>query len=169
MKLVAAAVLACLCVPAAAAQQDPPPPTSAQLPSVQLPAELDRVLRDYERAWQGRDAAALAALFTEDGFVLGNGRPPVRGRAAVQQAYAGAGGPLSLRAFAWAGGDSVGYIVGGFAGSAGQPDNGKFVLALRREPGGPWRIAADMDNVNRRPQRPAGQDAPAPAGGAQPR
>ena len=43
--------------------------------SVTLPPELDRVLRDYENAWQAKDAGALARLFTEDGFVLSNGKP----------------------------------------------------------------------------------------------
>lgn len=37
--------------------------------------------------------------------------------------------------------------------AGGQPDAGKFVLALRPTPGGPWRIAADIDNLNQMPQR----------------
>lgn len=126
--------------------QEPAPP--APLPSVALPPALDHVLRDYERAWRARDAIALADLFTEDGFVLSNGRPPVRGRAAIRARYAASGGPLALRAFAYATDGRVGYIVGGFAQSPGEPDTGKFVLALRRE-GGRWQIAADMDNSNR--------------------
>jgi hypothetical protein len=28
-------------------------------------------------------------------------------------------------------------------------DDGKFILLVRRAPGGPWKIAADMDNGNR--------------------
>ncbi len=85
------------------------PSPDASLPSVALPPELNRVLRDYERAWQARDAAALAALFTEDGFVLSNGRPPVRGRAEIREAYASGGGPLSLRALAFSTDGKVGY------------------------------------------------------------
>ena len=50
------------------------------LPSVELPPELDRVLRDYERAWRAGDAVALASLFAQDGFVLQSNRPPIRGR-----------------------------------------------------------------------------------------
>jgi hypothetical protein len=114
--------------------------------------ELDRVLRDYEREWTARSAAGLAALFTEDGFVLQPGRQPVRGREGIEAAYRGAGGPLSLRAFAYATADTVGYIVGGYAIAAGEPDVGKFILLLKRpKNGGPWRIAADMDNGNARP------------------
>lgn len=32
----------------------------------------------------------------------------------------------------------------------GKPDDGKFTLLVRRAAGGPWRIAADMDNGNHR-------------------
>ena len=131
--------------------QPTPAPAAPALPSVTLPPELDRVLRDYERAWQGRDAAGLAALFTEDGFVLSNGKPPVRGRAAIREAYAKSGGPLALRALAFTTEGKVGYIIGGFGGKPGDPDWGKFVLALRRGDDGRWLIAADMDNENRRP------------------
>jgi ketosteroid isomerase-like protein len=133
----------------------PPPGPAGPLPSVALPAELDRVLRDYERAWQARDAAGLAALFVEDGFVMASGKPPVRGRAAIRAAYDGAGGPLALRALAFATEGPVGYIIGAFARAKDAEDTGKFVLALRRGTDGRWLIAADMDNSNRRP-------APAP-------
>ena len=137
------AVLLAAALPALGQQPTPIPPLS----SIALPPALDRVLRDYERGWQARDAAALAGLFTEDGFVLSNGRPPVRGRAAIRVAYADSGGPLALRAFAYSTDGSVEYIVGGFARAAGEPDTGKFVLALRKE-AGRWLIAADMDNGN---------------------
>jgi len=132
-------------------------PVIQQQPSVTLPPELARVLRDYEREWQARSAAGLAGLFTEDGMTLSSGRPLRRGRAAIQEGYANSGGPLALRAVAYATDDTVGYIIGGYAGQPGQPDDGKFVLALRRSPGGPWQIAADIDNSNRPPQvRPPG-------------
>jgi ketosteroid isomerase-like protein/predicted enzyme related to lactoylglutathione lyase len=134
---------------------------------VTLPPELDRVLRDYERAWQAKDPAGLAELFTEDGFVLGNGRPPVRGRAAIREVYAGAGGALHLRAFAFATAGDVGYILGGYAAAPGTADDGKFTLTLARGPSGRWLIVSDMDNPDR---RPAAQPAAAanPNAGATP-
>ena len=119
--------------------------------AITLPPELDRVLRDYEKAWQAHDAAALAKLFAEDGFVLSNGKEPVRGRAEIEKAYANSGGPLALRAFAYSIEGSTGYIIGGFARSADVPDSGKFVLALKKVDGR-WMIAADMDNGNSRPK-----------------
>jgi len=122
------------------------------MPSVVLPPDLDRVLRDYEKAWRARDATALALLFTEDGFVLSNGKPAVRGRAAIRQAYSDGGGPLALRALAFSIDGRTGYIIGAYAATAGTPDEGKFMLALRKDQRGRWLIAADMDNSNRRPK-----------------
>ena len=125
-------------------------PDAPALPSVPLPAELDRVLRDYESAWGARSPAALASLFTDDGFVLQPGRLPARGHDEILRAYTGSGGPLALRALAYATEGDIGYIVGAYAAAADKPDTGKFILLVRRAPGGPWKIAADMDNGNGR-------------------
>lgn len=126
-------------------------PEANQQPSVTLPSALARVLTDYEAAWQGKDATALAALFAEDGFVLSSGMAPVRGRAQIQKHYTWQGGPLSLRAFAYATEGPVGYIIGGFARRRGEPDIGKFTLTLRKGSDGRWLIVSDMDNGNSRP------------------
>ncbi len=159
-----AALLAAATAPLSA--QTPASPSGAAalpLPSVALPPALDRVLRDYERAWRAGDAAALAALFAEDGFVLQGGRAPVRGRAAIQAAYAGqGGGALRLRALASAVADTVGYIVGAYGYGDGPGDQGKFTLTLRRAPGGAWLIFSDMDNSSQPARRPGGSP-PAPS------
>ena len=128
------------------------PQTKESAPTtVTIPPALARVLTDYETAWRNKDAKALAALFTEDGFVLSNGSPPVRGRAQIEKHYAGAGGPLVLRALAFATEGSLGYIIGGYARQEGQPDIGKFTLTLRKGAGDRWLIVSDMDNGNTRP------------------
>jgi len=121
----------------------------SEQPSVQLPPELDRVLRDYEQAWSRGDAPALAKLFAEDGFVLSPGRPMVRGKAAIEQAYRdNHGAPLALRAVAFAAEGKVGYIIGAYADHPGERDRGKFTLTLHRESSGRWLIVSDMDNGN---------------------
>ena len=153
VSIAAAAASIGLLAPLAGAVQ----PVAAQgpLPSVQLPPELDRVLRDYERAWQAGEEAALVAIFTADGFVA---TPSgwIRGSDAILRHYESSEGPLRLRAHAFAAGDSVGYIVGayGYADGDNVQDAGKFLLALRRGDDGRWLIAADLDNANRRPQEP---------------
>ncbi|HSJ64227.1 MAG TPA: DUF4440 domain-containing protein [Gemmatimonadaceae bacterium] len=149
MRYLLLAVLALAGVPHVSAQDAAPAPQ----PSVQLPPELDRVLRDYEMRFRiGGDT--LAALFADDGFVLAGGQPPVRGRAAIARHYDRAGGPLALRAIAYATSGDVGYIIGGYRYEADAPDMGKFTLTLRRAPDGRWLIYSDMDNSNVRPRRP---------------
>ena len=122
---------------------------AAQEPTLELPPELARVLSDYETAWAARDAKALAALFAEDGFVLPGGRPPVRGRAAIERYYEGHGGSLSLRAIAYATEGSVGFILGGYTSEKGKEDDGKFTLTLKKDASEKWWIFSDMDNPNR--------------------
>ena len=144
--------------------QNPAPAAAetAPLPSVTLPPEVDRVLRDYERAWRSGDATAVAALFAEDGYLLQSGRNAIRGRAAIANAYKGqAGGSLRLRAFAYATSDTTGYILGAYGYGEGDnvPDMGKYTVTLRRARGGPWKLFSDMDNGNQQ-RRPAGASAP---------
>jgi hypothetical protein len=139
-----------LATPSPALAQNAP---EAPQPSVQLPPELDRVLRDYETRYRmGGDT--LAALFAEDGFVLSGGLPPVRGRAAIARHYGRAGGPLMLRAIAYATEGDLGYIIGGYRYPPQTTDMGKFTLTLRRDASGYWVIYSDMDNANARPRQP---------------
>ncbi len=156
-----AALLLCasMLVSPARAQNAVPAADAAPLASITLPPEIDRVLRDYEKAWRSGDAGAVAALFAEEGYVLQSGRNPVRGRAAIANLYKGqAGGPLRLRAFAYATGDTTGYILGAYGYGEGEnvPDMGKYTVTLRRNRGGPWQLFSDMDNGN----QPRRQGAP---------
>jgi hypothetical protein len=115
------------------------PASQTPLPSVALPAELDRVLRDYERHWQARNTEALASLFVPDGFVLN----PVMHRCGV--------GPRLPRRIAapTALSSCAPWTMPRRTPSAislvptrvpqGKPTWGKFILALRRDravPGG---------------------------------
>ena len=128
-------------------------PDPAPLPSITLPPELARVLTDYETQWRfGGDS--LTKLFTEDAVLTVGGKPPMRGRAALAAHYAGPKGPLSLRAMAYAAEGSVAWIVGGYTMQRGEPDVGKFILALRKGPNGRWLIFSDMDTGNAGMRRP---------------
>ena len=148
MRLLSVLLLATLLPLQGSLAQQPDSRANAN-PSVSLPTALDRVLRDYERAWRNRNAGALAALFTEDGFVLRSGHPPVRGRDAIEDAYRDAGGRLHLRALAYEQSGSTAYIIGGYTSTPKWPDAGTFILTLRKGPADRWLITADMDNRNR--------------------
>jgi ketosteroid isomerase-like protein len=119
-------------------------------PMITLPAELDRVLRDYEVAWKAGDGARLAALFTEDGMALPSGSLPHRGRVNIAASIKGPGGDLQLHAIAYSTSDSVGYIIGGFRYPGSTGPGGKYLLALKRGADGRWLISADMDNSAQR-------------------
>jgi STE24 endopeptidase len=123
------------------AAERPPGP-----PSVELPAEIAAVLRGYEAAWSAKDAQGLAELFAPDGFVLSSGRPFVRGRTAIAEAYAGQGYAMNLRAVAHRTDGRVGWVAGAYRDSGADHDLGKFLLALEKGEDGRWQIAADMDN-----------------------
>ncbi len=127
------------------AAQSPGPASVAPQPSVELPDELDRVLRDYEAHWGAGNADALAELFVEEGLIVRGGW--IRGRDAIRQAYQTASGPLRLRAIEFAADGSVGYIVGAYGYGDEQPveDRGLFVLTLQRGASGRWLIVSDMD------------------------
>lgn len=135
-----------LCVVSGAAAAQAPTP----LPSVQLPPALARVLRDYERHWRAGQADSLAQLFTEDG-VIRSGGGWIRGRAAIRVAYQGTSSALQLRAVAYAMDGSVGYIVGAYGTGPEPPvpDQGSFILSIRQDQRGFWRIAADLDASRR--------------------
>lgn len=139
--LFAVAVGAGASAPAAQTPSDPQTP-----PVISLPPAFDRVLRDYETAWRDGDGTRLAGLFTEDGFAVQSGSPIRHGRAAIAAGLTKPGGALQLAAYAYSSSGNVGYIVGGYRYPTTVGAGGRFVLALRSEPGGRWLIAADLDN-----------------------
>ena len=121
-------------------------------PDVTLPAPLARVLTaDYESGLGAEGRGGPGALFADGGFVLSSGVPPVRGRAAIERHYTGQGGPLALRALAYAVDGKIGYVIGGFArakGEAGHRRSSRSRSWRRRT--GAWLIQSDMDNGNAR-------------------
>ncbi len=128
------------------------PGTSREVPpltAVTLPPELAQVLRDYEGAYARRDSSALARLFASDGYLLPFGDAPIRGNEAVAGRLAREGGELLLVPIAFSVSDSLGFVVGMFGAESSASAGGKFVLALRRDASGAWRVAADIANPNR--------------------
>ncbi len=113
------------------------------LPSVELPADIDRMIREWERFVKSADAPALAALFTEDGLMS---QPSgwARGRQAIRAA-AGNQPPadLRVRVHQVAAEDSVATVSGSLSDGLASParDVANVTFILRRERGGDWRIA----------------------------
>ncbi len=122
--------------------------TTLQPPATR--AEVDDVLRRYERAYNANDAAALAAVYTEDGLFTAPDGTTVRGRTALAEHWAtqmGSGLVLQLESFET---DSrAGFAAGTWQldGDPAQRDapkhRGRFVVGLRRGPDGTWRMSFD--------------------------
>ena len=151
MILATALAIAAILEPAMAQQPAPPAAAEAVPSAIALPPALNRVLRDYERAWRDGNGPGLAALFTDDGFAVQSGSAIRQGRAAIAQGITRPGGALQLTAYAFSMSDTVGYIVGGYRYPESTGPGGRFVLALRMGADGRWRIAADLDNSGPRP------------------
>ena len=137
-----------------------PAPALAQAPSsMSVPPEVERVLRDYEKAWAANDVKGLAALFAEDGMALPSNQAPARGREDIAKAYSGGGGqPTDLRVLDYRASGDLAYIVGGYGPAGQNKDVGKFVLVLRKIDGR-WLIAADIESANMRMGPPPGSAA----------
>jgi predicted TIM-barrel fold metal-dependent hydrolase len=115
------------------------------LPTVELPEDFARLLRDREKGWN--DASALAGLYTEDSLVLDMREPVwIRGRGEVTEYLSG----LFARAYrvtpvAYGVEGSSGHIAGYFTRPDGESVRyfGHVLLSLRKGADGLWRIAAE--------------------------
>lgn len=115
-----------------------------RLPVVPLPADLEDVLRSFERNWQARDnKTALAEQFTDSGLFQ-YADDWLRGRPAIRMMLLGSGGPLRLRAQTFASERPAAHVGGmyGFYRDTAWVDQGRFLFILYRDRERPWRIAA---------------------------
>jgi uncharacterized protein (TIGR02246 family) len=109
-------------------------------------------------ALQRHDAAACAALFTQDGVILSSYGPPAKGRAAIaatHQSWFDEGEKNKRLELLDAGAaEDVGYCVLSYCGDYAKPDgsnerhSGRSVNVLRREADGDWRIHVSSMTVD---------------------
>ena len=100
----------------------------------------ERFLAAYQRG----DAEASVSGYTEDAVFLASGKPPARGRKAIEAATADdlASGLkiFSLTAFHTETSGDLGYVLETCKTSAGEATT---MLVLRRDRDGAWRICAE--------------------------
>jgi len=112
------------------------------LAEVDLPAEIDHVIRQWERATKAGDPSSLTTLFTADGL-LGQAAGWVRGSAAIRGAAAHfSPEDLRVRAHAFSVVDTVAIVTGSLADQASNPvrDVANVAFTLRRGGGHRWLI-----------------------------
>ncbi|WP_296599058.1 DUF4440 domain-containing protein [Phenylobacterium sp.] len=127
------------------------PPDCATLQRSARPA-IGRANRDWPRAIQAGDAAAIAAAYADDGILVAADGAVVRGREAVRALYAGAppaaGGRIRSLGLACGGGGllyewGVGTIRTLGADGRERTRAGRYVTVWAQV-GGEWRIVRNL-------------------------
>ncbi|HEX8393884.1 MAG TPA: SgcJ/EcaC family oxidoreductase [Longimicrobium sp.] len=125
-------------------------------------AAMDSLRAAFVRAYQARDAAALAALYADSATLVGTSGVVVRGREAIRDGYHRSLGTLqdfAMEAEASAQEGALAYERGVYSqnivapGRAPQRVLGTYLLVARRGADGRWRI--DSHTVSRAPARAA--------------
>ena len=139
-------------------------------------AAIAAVNQQFMDAVERKDAAGIAALYTEDAKVLPPGSPPVEGRAALEQLFAGMTQGIGRVQI-----DTVELMAHGdmaheqealtfFDASGAEVDEGKAIVIWKKV-GEDWRLHRDIFNSSVPPPAPAApaeEAAPPPAGAAEP-
>jgi uncharacterized protein (TIGR02246 family) len=130
-------------------------------------AELERIRDNWRTAAERDDAGAVAALYADDAILVGTETPEVRGRAAIQEMF-GQQFPMSAvsrsesRDLTVSG--DMAYDYGEFTqqltppNAPGQTINGHYLVVLRRQNDGAWKI---VRHVSTTPAAPAAPGTPA--------
>lgn len=132
------------------------PPSQPSTRSANIDAAIKAVADQYVKAGLAGDAKAIAALYTADAVEMPPNRPPVKGRAAVQQFYeqqfkAGKITDFVLDHLETRAVGDTGYDVGTYrqkmTPATGQAvnDTGKYIVILKRTEGA-WKVAYAIYN-----------------------
>ncbi len=119
--------------------------TEPLMPVVELPEDLNRLLRDKERfGGKNKDAAALADLYTKDLLVLNPSGPSwLRGERAIS--YVTNSTTINrLLPTAYEVVGSAGYIAGYEAAAEGTQYLSNFHYVIKKGEDGKWRIASEV-------------------------
>ena len=135
------------CAPAAETEEDP----------AAVRAAIKETNARFAEALNQGDAAAIAALYTEDAIVLPPGQGMVRGRQAIQESMAvdietNALSDLVLTTSDVQVAGNLAVEVGTYSIQAGaMQDEGKYVVVWKKQEDGSWKLYRDIWNSNLMP------------------
>ena len=129
-------------------------------------AAITKVRDGYVAAFKAGNAAAIGAAYTADAHDMGNAQPTAEGSQAVEAATKAmldqmASQDMVLTAEKTKVVGDVAYEHGHYKttltpkGGAAMVEEGRYLVVLRRQSDGSWKLAEDMNNL---------ATAPAPAG-----
>ncbi len=117
---------------------------------------IEAAMRRYVSATNRGDIDALVALYTEDAVLLPPERGPIEGRNAIAEFWRqGTDEDLAIATIRVDVHGDMGYLVGRYvlpATSTEPADSGKYLVCLRRQPDGGWKVVADIWNSSVSPE-----------------
>ncbi|HYC33722.1 MAG TPA: SgcJ/EcaC family oxidoreductase [Gemmatimonadales bacterium] len=128
---------------------------------------IEAAVSRYVAASNQGDAEALTELYTDDAVLLPPDHAPVRGRAAIAEFWRqGTDSGLAVTTLRVEVDGSIGYLVGQYnlPETPSEPaDSGKYVMCLRRQRDGTWKLSADIWNSSAEDETDEEEPAPAPS------
>jgi uncharacterized protein (TIGR02246 family) len=128
---------------------------------------IEAAVRRYVTASNEGDAKALADLYAEDAVLLPPDHEPVRGREAIRAYWSqGTDEGLEVTTLAVEVDGDLGYLAGRYnlPPTEEEPaDSGKYVMCLKRQRDGSWKLTADIWNQSGEGDEDDDARAPAPS------
>lgn len=136
-----------------------PTPSQTSVPQRDDEQAIRKLTEDWLAAVKAKDIARLKDMVTEDAVFLPPGRPPIRGRHAVEAMYnlflpqfSSIEQTASIEevqvagdwAFTWG---TEKFVLALKAGGAPIQMEGKGMSILRRQPDGSWKFARGINNI----------------------
>jgi len=111
---------------------------------------IEATVRQYVAASNQGDAEALADLYAADAMLLPPDHEPIRGRDAIGAFWReGTDQGLEVTTLSVEVEGNIGYLVGRYnlpATDEEPADSGKYVMCLKRQGDGSWKLTADIWN-----------------------
>jgi uncharacterized protein (TIGR02246 family) len=111
---------------------------------------IEAAVRSYVTASNQGDIEALASLYTEDAVLLPPDHIPIEGRKAITEFWRqGTDHDLAIHTIRVDVQHDLGYLVGRYtlpATDEEPADSGKYLLCLKRQRDGSWKVTADIWN-----------------------
>jgi uncharacterized protein (TIGR02246 family) len=127
---------------------------------------IESAVRKYVAASNEGDAEALANLYADDAMLLPPDHEPIQGRAAIGAFWRqGTDQGLEVTTLTVEVDGNIGYLVGQYhlpATDEEPADSGKYVMCLKRQRDGSWKLSADIWNRSG-DDNDADDDTPAPS------
>jgi uncharacterized protein (TIGR02246 family) len=112
--------------------------------------QIEEAVTHYVRATNEGDSEALTSLYAEDAVLLPPDHVAIQGREAIGAFWSqGTDEGLEVRTLRIEVDGNVGYLVGSYhlPSTEEEPaDSGKYVMCLRRQTDGTWKLTADIWN-----------------------